>query len=148
KCISNTVTVSWNNCLPHQNYRIYRGTTAATQATLVGDVTGTSITDAPTPGAQYFYKVVTMNGGTEQQSRVVSAYCSNNTEIVNKHVNRVINDGGTGYNVSFIASVDTWLTSNNAYRYLNWWTDIRFGYKLDGSGFVSRIYDLGTTYLP
>lgn len=146
-CTSGVVTIQWNNSLPHQNYRVYRGTTAGTQSTLIGDVTGTSITDTPTAGSQYFYKVVTMNSG-EQKSRVVSVYASNNTAMVNKHVNRVINDGGSGYDVSFIASADSWLTSNNTYRYLNWWTDVRFGYKLDGSGFISKIYDLGTTLLP
>ncbi|WP_316176206.1 hypothetical protein [Bradyrhizobium sp. SZCCHNRI1073] len=146
-CTSGTVTIQWNNSLPHQNYRVYRGTTAGTQATLIGDVTGTSITDTPTPGSQYFYKVVTMNGG-EQKSRVVSVYASNNTAMVNKHVNRVINDGGSGYDISFIASVDSWLTTNDAWKYVQWWVDVRFGYKLDGSGFISKIYCLGTTYRP
>src|SRR5207245_1695484 len=26
-CISSTVTVSWNDCLPNRTYRVYRGTT-------------------------------------------------------------------------------------------------------------------------
>ena len=146
-CAAGVATVQWNNSLPHQNYRIYKGTSAATQATLVGDVTGTSITDTPTADAQTWYKVVTMNV-TEQKNRVVNVYCSANTAMVNKHVNRILNDGGSGYDVTFIATADTWLTSNNAYRYVQWWTDVRFGYKLDGSGFISKIYDLGTTYLP
>lgn len=148
-CTAGVVTIQWNNSLPHQNYRVYRGTDATTQATLVGDVTGTSITDTPTPGDQYFYKVVTMNGG-EQKSRIVNVYASNNTLMVNKHVNRVINDGGdiTKIDMTFLASADTWLTSNDVYKHLNWWTDVRFGIKEDGSGFISKIYCLGTTYLP
>lgn len=148
-CAAGVVTIRWNNCLPHQNYRVYRGTTVGTQATLIGDVTGTSIADTPTVGSQYFYKVVTMNSG-EQQSRVVNVYCSNNTEIVTRHVNRVINDGGdtSKINMAFLAAADAWLTSNNAWGYLNWWTDVRFGVKLDGSGFIAKVYDLGATYLP
>ena len=150
-CAGGVAAVQWNNSLPHQNYRVYKGTTSGTQATLVGDVTGTSVTDTPTANAQTWYKVVTMNV-TEQKSRVVNVYCSSNTAQVNKHVNRVLNDGGTFNNltsdITFIATADTWLTSNNTYRYLQWWTDVRFGYKLNGSGFIAKIYDFGTTYLP
>jgi hypothetical protein len=148
-CAAGVVTIQWNNALPHQNYRVYRGTAVGTQTTLIGDVTGTSITDTPTAGLQYFYKVVTMNSG-EQKSRVVSVYASNNTAMVNKHVNRVINDGGdvTKINMTFLASADSWLTSNDAYKYVQWWADARFGVKLDGSGFISKVYCLGTTYMP
>ncbi len=150
-CVAGVVTISWNNCLPHQNYRVYRGTTVGTQATLIGDVTGTSITDTPTVGSQYFYKVVTMNSG-EQKSRIVSVYCSNNTLMVTRHINRVLNDGGSFQSmtsdVAFLASVDSYLTSNDYYKYLLHWVDARFGVKTDGSGFVSKIYCLGTTRLP
>lgn len=148
-CASGVVTIQWNNCLPHQNYRVYRGTTVGTQATLIGDVTGTSTTDTPTPGFQYFYKVVTMNSG-EQKSRVVSVYASNNELMYNKHYNRVINDGGdtSKINSTFLANACAWLTSNDCWKYVNWWADARFGVKLDGSGFISKVYCLGTTYLP
>jgi len=139
--------VQWNNSLPHQNYRVYYGSSAGSQPTLVGDVTGTSTSFTPPADQQTWIKVVTMNV-TEQKSRVVNVYCSAQNAQVNKHVNRVINDGGSGYDITFIASADQWLNSNNTYRYLNWWTDVRFGYKLDGSGFISKIYDLGTTLLP
>lgn len=147
-CVSGTVTISWNNVLPHQNYRVYRGTTVGTQATLIGDVTGTSITDTPTVGSQYFYKVVTMNSG-EQKSRVVNVYCSNNTLMVTRHVNRVINDGGdtSKIDMTFLASVDSYLTSNDYYKYLMHWVDARFGIKENG-GFVTKVYCLGTTRLP
>lgn len=146
-CEFGVATVQWNNSLPHQNYRVYQGTTAGSQPTLVGDVVGTSISFTPPANQQVFIKVVTLNSG-EQKNRIVNAYCSANTVMVNKHVNRVINDGGSGYDISFIATADTWLTSNNNYGYLQWWTDVRFGYKLDGSGFISKIYDIGTTYMP
>lgn len=74
-CVDGVVTLQWYDALPHQNYRVYRGTTAGTQATLIGDVTGLSTTDSPTTGSVYYYKVVTMNSG-EQGSRVVSTYVS------------------------------------------------------------------------
>jgi len=149
-CVSGTVTISWNDCLPNRTYRVYRGTTVGTQATLIGDVTGVSITDTPTVGSQYFYKVVTLNSGVEQKSRIVNVYCSNNTLMVTRHVNRVINDGGdtSKIDMTFLASVDSYLTSNDYYKYLMYWVDARFGIKLDGSGFVSKVYCLGTTRLP
>lgn len=149
-CVSGTVTISWNDCLPNRTYRVYRGTTVGTQATLIGDVTGVSITDTPTVGSQYFYKVVTLNSGVEKKSRIVNVYCSNNTLMVTRHVNRVINDGGdtSKINMTFLASVDSYLTSNDYYKYLMHWVDARFGIKVDGSGFVSKVYCLGTTRLP
>ncbi len=149
-CVSGTVTVLWNDCLPNRTYRVYRGTTISTQATLVGDVTGVSITDTPTPGSQYFYKVVTLNSGVEKKSRVVNVYASNNTLMVTRHVNRVINDGGdvTKIDITFLASADAALTSLDYWKYLLHWVDARFGVKFDGSGFVSKVYCLGTTRLP
>jgi len=149
-CVGGTVTISWNDCLPNRTYRVYRGTTVGTQATLIGDVTGVSITDAPTAGSQYFYKVVTMLSGVEQKSRIVNVYASNNTLMVTRHVNRVINDGGdtSKIDMTFLASVDSYLTSSDNYKYLMHWVDVRFGIKVDGSGFVSKVYCLGTTRLP
>lgn len=148
-CAAGAATVQWNNSLPHQNYRVYYGSSAGSQPTLVGDVTGTSTTFTPPANQQTWIKVVTMNV-TEQKDRVVNVYCSANTAMVNKHVNRFLNDGGniSNINIAFVATADAWLTSTDTYRYLNWWTDVRFGYKLNGSGFISKIYDLGTTLLP
>ena len=150
-CAAGLATVQWYNSLPHQNYRVYAGSSAGTQSTLVGDVTGTSITYTPTADQQTWFKVVTMNGG-EQKSRVVNVYCSSRTEIVNRHINRVLNDGGSfqspASDYAFLSSADNWLTTNSAYPYLNWWTDVRFGVKFDGGGFISKVYDFGTTYLP
>lgn len=150
-CAAGLATVRWNNSLPHANYRVYYGSSSASQPTLAGNVTGTSITFTPPANQQTWVKVVTMNV-TEQKSRVINVYCSAQTAQVNKHVNRVLNDGGTFNNlasdINFIATADAWLTTNDSYRYLNWWTDVRFGYKLDGSGFIAKIYDFGTTWLP
>lgn len=150
-CAAGTATIQWNNSLPHQNYRIYSGSSAGSQTNLQGTISGTSFSFTPPANQQTWIKVVTMNV-TEQKSRVVNVYCSAQDAETNKHVNRVLNDGGTFGNIStdvlFIANANSWLTSNNARRYLQWWTDVRFGYKLDGSGFIAKIYDLGTTLLP
>lgn len=147
-CAAGVATIQWNNSLPHQNYRVYYGTTAGTQATLVGDVTGVSTTYSPTLDQMSWFKVVTLNGG-EQKSRVVNTYCSSNTAMVNKHVTRVYNDGGdiSRINMSFLATADATLTSTNTWKTLELWTDLRFGYK-DSGGFITKIYDLGTTKLP
>jgi hypothetical protein len=92
---------------------------------------------------------VTLNAGVEAGERVVHCYVSNNTVMVNEHVNRVIDDGGdaTKIDLTFLASVDSYLTSNDYYKYLMHWVDVRFGIKESG-GFVTKIYCLGTTRLP
>jgi hypothetical protein len=148
-CASGVVTLSWDNALPNQTYRVYKGSSSGTQATLVGDVTGTSTTHSPTVGQQWWFKVVTLNAGVEKSSRVVHCYVSSNTVMVNNHVNRVIDDGGdaTKIDMTFLASVDSYLTSNDYYKYLMHWADCRFGIKEDG-GFITKVYCLGTTRLP
>jgi hypothetical protein len=73
-CSAGVVTISWYDLPAGRTYRVYRGTTVGTQATLIGDVTGTSTTNSPTPGSVYYYKVVSLDAGVEQQSRVVSTY--------------------------------------------------------------------------
>lgn len=75
-CAAGVVTLAWDDALPNNTYRVYRGTSAGTQATLVGDVTGTSTTDSPTASSQYWYKVVTLQSGTERGNRVVNTYVS------------------------------------------------------------------------
>ncbi len=75
-CVAGVVTLSWYDALPSNTYRVYRGTSSGTQATLVGDVTGIITTDSPTVGSQYWYKVVTLQSGTERASRVVNTYVS------------------------------------------------------------------------
>lgn len=73
--------------------------------------------------------------------------------MVNDHINRVI-DGGCDLTkldataIAFLTSVDSYLASNDYYKYLVYWVDPYFGVKLDGSGFVSRAFCLGTTRLP
>ena len=81
---------------------------------------------------------------------MVDVYASNNALMVNRHFLRVINDGGdtSKIDMTFLASVDSYLTTNDYYKYLMHWVDVRFGIKVDGSGFISKIYCLGTTRLP
>ncbi len=79
-CSSNTVTISWlAQTAPTgapQTYKVYRGTTAGTQATVVGTTSSLSITDTPTPGSIYYYRVVKVAGGVEQTTkyRIVHTY--------------------------------------------------------------------------
>jgi len=148
-CASGTVTITWLNALPNNTYRVYRGSSAASQTTLVGDVIGTTITDTPTGGQQWWYKVVTLQSGTERQSRIVHVYVSSATAFVNNHIDRVIQDGGdpSTIDATWLSTVDAYLTSNNLTKYLLFWTDPAFGVKRTGN-VITKIYDLGTTRLP
>lgn len=75
-CVDGVVTLQWYDSLPHQNYRVYWDEDPAfASATLVGDVTGLSVSFSPTPGSIIYCKVFTLNGG-EQGSHVVSTYVS------------------------------------------------------------------------
>lgn len=146
-CVAGTVTLSWKDALPQNTYRVYRGTTSATQATLVGDVTGTSTTDSPATG-RYWYKVVTMDGGTERQSRVVSVYVSSSTAFVNEHIDRVLEDGGDSstINRAFLDRADAMLDSVGVRDVLELMTHPACGVNTAASPI--KIYDLGTTRLP
>lgn len=78
-CNNNTVTISWRSTplgtgAKSQSYNVYRGTTSGSQTTLVGNTSSLSMTDTPTPGSQYWYKVVKVSGGVETKSRVVNTY--------------------------------------------------------------------------
>ncbi len=80
-CSSNTVTISWmlqacRSGAPAQTYHVYRGTTLGTQATSIGTTASSSITDTPTPGSVYYYRVVKISGGIEQTTkyRIVHTY--------------------------------------------------------------------------
>jgi hypothetical protein len=143
------VTLNWYDALPSQTYRIYKGSTSGTQATLVGNVTGLTTTDSPTAGQQWWYKVVTLNSGTEEGSRVVHCYVSSHSALANAHINRVIDDGGdiTSIDQTWLDSVISFLSSNSLTSNLLFWTDPAFGYKHSGT-VVQKVYDLGTTILP
>ncbi len=143
------VTLTWYDCLPHRNYRLYRGTTAGSQTTLIGDVTGTSTTDTPGGTGVYYYKLVTMNGG-EQQNRVVSTYCSSSSALVNAHMTRALAEGADAatLNRTWMDTFDAWLVSESLSSNLMFATMVDFGVVKDGSNVISKIFDMGTTLLP
>jgi hypothetical protein len=149
-CSSSVVYLNWYNALPNNTYRVYRGTTAGSQTTLVANVTGTTISDSGAPaGAVAYYKIVTMNAGVEQKSRVVSTYVSSSSAFVNAHITRVLAAGGdvTTINRAWLDTVYNWLTSNNLLKNLLIGTMVENGVAKSGST-ISTIYDLGTTRLP
>lgn len=148
-CAAGVASISWYNALPNNTYRVYKGTSAGTQATLVGDVNGFSTNDTPTANSQTWYKVVTLQSGTERQNRVVHVYCSSSSALVNSHINRVTDDGGDATKIdrTWMDAVYSYLVSNSLLSNLLFWTDAGFGVKLSGAA-VTKVYDLGTTRLP
>jgi hypothetical protein len=150
-CNNSTVSLVWYNALPNHNYRIYRGTTAGSQTTLLGDVNGTSYTDSgASPNAVAYYKVVTLNNGTEEKSRVVSTYVSSSSTFINSHITRVLAAGAdsTTINRTWLDSFYSWLVSNSLFNNLMFATMAEAGVAQNGSHVISTIYDLGTTRLP
>jgi hypothetical protein len=145
-----SATLRWDNCLPNATYRIYRGGPAA-QTTFVADVSGTTYTDNGVPvGLVQYYKVVTMQSGVERQSRVVSTYVSSSSAFVNKHITRVVADGGdfgTCNRPKLDAAYD-WLVANSLLNTVTRWIDPGFCVKQDASNVITKIYDLGTTRNP
>lgn len=150
-CASSLVTLTWYDALPTQTYRVYRGTTSGSQTTLVGDFTGTSATDSGAPSnAVAYYKVVYLNGGNEQQNRVVSTYVSSSTAFVNAHITRALAGGADAstINRTWLDTFDAWLVSEGLSSNLLFATMVEFGVVKDGSDIISKIFDLGTTRLP
>jgi hypothetical protein len=159
-CAGSTVTISCYDALPAAvtGYNVYRGTSSASFPTTVGTITASAaggttrvqITDASAPDqAIAWYKVVTVNAGVEQQSRIVSCYVSNSVANVNKHMKRVLNAGAdpTTINRAFIDTVDAWLAANSKYNSMERFVDPRFGVVQSG-GVVSKVFDYATTRLP
>jgi hypothetical protein len=143
------VTLSWMNTQAGSTYRVYRGSSANGPWTSIGDVNGFSTTDSPALGQQWFYKVMTLQGGVEKKSRIVHAFNSNSPILVNAHVDRAITDGAdpSTIDTAWLTSVDNWLLQNNLENDLLFWTDSAFGVKKSGN-VISKVYDLGTTRLP
>lgn len=147
-----TVTLDWYDILPQNTYRIYRDTNAdLSTKTLVGDVTGVRTTDTPGGTGTYYYEVMTLDSGTERQSRVVAPYVSSSSSLVNDHVARVIADGGD------VATVDrTWLALAEdtlgsigiKTDDLLFWAQPEFGHVKDGLNVLSKCYCLGSTIHP
>lgn len=149
-CDGGMVTLEWFDALPHTNYRVYRGSSAGTQATLIGDVDGITTTDSPTADQQWWYKVVTMESGVERGYRVVRVYVSAEVLLVNEHIDRVIQEGGdeATIDVAWLVDVVEWLDSEGLTNNLLFWTDPSFGVIKDGSNIISKVFDLGCTRLP
>lgn len=143
------VTLTWYDSLPHRNYRLYRGTSAGSQPTLIGDITGTSTTDTPGSDGVFYYKLVTMNSG-EQQDRVVSTYVSSSSAFVNAHMTRALAEGADAATLdrAWMDTFDAWLVSNGMSNNLMFATMVDFGVIKDGSNVISKIFDMGTTRLP
>jgi hypothetical protein len=150
-CVSGVATISWIDALPQNTYRLYRGTDAATQATLIGDYSGvTSATDSP-PIGRYWYKLVTLDGGTERKSRVLSVYVSSSTAFVNEHIDRVLDDGADSATINrdFLDRFDAMLDSIGKRNVFELCAHPAAGTDANGApgGFL-KVYDIGTTRLP
>jgi hypothetical protein len=74
---------------------------------------------------------------------------SANSPLVNRHITRVIADGGDAstIDVTWLQTAYAWLVSNSVDKSLLHWVDPAFGVAKSGSD-ITRIYDLGTTWLP
>jgi hypothetical protein len=149
-CASSVASLTWFNALPQQTYRLYRGTTAGTQATLVGDFTGTTATDSGmTLNAITYYKLVYLHSGVEQKNRVVSTWCSSDSAFVNAHYTRASAGGAdmTTCNRTMINAFDAWLVSNSLSNNLLFAMMPDFCVAKSGS-VITKIFDMGTTRLP
>jgi len=149
-CASSVASLTWFNSLPQQTYRLYRGTTAGSQTTLVGDFTGTTATDSGmTLNSITYYKLVYLHSGVEQKNRVVNTWCSSDSAFVNAHYTRASAGGAdmTTCNRTMINAFDTWLVSNNLSNNLLFATMPDFCVVKSGS-VITKIFDMGTTRLP
>jgi hypothetical protein len=150
-CASSTASLVWYNALPQQTYRLYRGPTAGSQTTLVGNFTGTTATDTGmTLNAVTYYKLVYVHNGVEQKNRVVSTWCSNSIyPEVNAHFTRVQAAGAdmTTCSQTYMDTFYGWLTSNGLKNNLLFATAPEFCVIKSGS-VISKIMDMGTTRLP
>lgn len=146
-----TVTLDWYDVLPQNTYRIYRDTNAdLSTKTLVGDVAGVRATDAPGGTGTYYYEVMTLDNGTERQSRVVAPYVSSQSSLTNKHVARVVEAGGDPATIELdqVAFAEDTLRSMGLLDDLAHWVQVDFGHVKDGSNILSKCFCLGTTLFP
>lgn len=150
-CSSSVASLTWFNSLPQQTYRLYRGSTAGSQTTLVGDFTGTTATDSGvTLNAVNYHKLVYLHNGVEQKNRVVSTYCSSSIyPEVNAHLTRALAAGAdpTTCDRAFMDTFYGWLTSNGLKNNLLFATMPEFCVAKSGS-VITKIFDMGTTRLP
>lgn len=144
-------TVGWKDALPQNTYRLYYGTNATTQATLVGDYSGvTSATFSPGTG-RFWCRLVTLDSGVERKARVLSVYVSSSVAFVNEHIDRMADDGGdiSSVNRAALDRFNAMLDSVGIRNILELFSHAAFGTSATGApgGFL-KVYDLGTTRLP
>lgn len=152
-CAGSTATINWyTGVTPTDTMRLYRGTTAGSQTTLVGDFSGGTATDTGMSlNVVTYYKLVYLNGGVEQKNRVVNTYCSSSIySEVNAHITRALAAGAdsTTCNRTFMDTYYGWLTSNSRKNNLLFATMPDFCVTQNGSNQISKIFDMGTTRLP
>lgn len=151
-CASSTATVNWiTGILPTDTMRLYSGTAAGSQTTLVGDFSGGTATDTSMSlNAVTYYKLVYLNGGVEKKNRVVSTYCSASIyPEVNAHLTRASAAGAdmTTCSRTFMDTFYGWLTTNGKKNNLLFATMPEFCIAKSGS-VVTKVFDMGTTRLP
>lgn len=149
ECIKGAVVLSWYDALPNKTYRVYRSTDGSTWGSAIADVTGLHYVD-PLGGidALRYYKVVTLNGASEEGESVVSTYVSNGRALTNEHVTRVLAAGGTDIDVGWLDRVATWLRDNALTDRVQFWADPSFGVIKDGSNVIDTVFCLGSTIHP
>jgi len=145
------VTLQWYNALPQSTYRVERSTSSdMSGAVLVGDVSGTSITDTPGSPGTYYYRVTTLNNGSEEKNRIVSPYVSSRSELVNAHVERVLAAGAplNTIDLDHVAWVESILDELGIKNDLAYWVMPEMGHIKNESNVLSKIFCLGSTIHP
>ncbi len=148
------VTLNWDQCLAGVNYRLYYGFSPTSQPNLIGSVTGDPRTTTYTPYLQtpqtMYFKLVTMNGSTEEGSRVTSTYVSPSTALTNAHMTRILSlqaDPAT-IDRAWLDSAVNFMTANGLTGTCRYWGDPSFGVKQDTSGNTSVMFDVCSTLRP
>jgi hypothetical protein len=145
------VTLRWYDALPQITYVVYRDTDPelATK-TLVGNVNGVSTTDTPGGTGTYYYEVVTLDGESEEGSRVVSPYVSSRSALVNAHVERALAAGVPidTIDLDHLAWAEDVLDELGIKNDLLHWVMPEFGHIKDESNVLSKCFCLGSTLKP
>jgi hypothetical protein len=145
------VSLQWYDALPQRTYRVYAGAQSdLSDKALVGDVTGVQITDTPGVTATRYYEIVTLNGGVEEQSRIVSPYVSSRSALVNEHVERALAAGapiGT-IDLDYLSWAEDVLDEIGAKSDLAFWPMLEFGHLKNESNVLSKCFCLGSTLKP
>lgn len=145
------VTLDWYDALPQRTYRVYRDTDPelATK-TLIADVTGTQATDTPGGTGTHYYEVVTLDGASEEGSRIVSPYVSLKSALVNEHVSRALAEGAPidTIDLDHLAWAESVCDEIGVKNDLAYWVMPEFGHIKDGSNVMTKCFCLGSTLKP